>query len=284
MQLGNPNADIFVPDGKPFEEALARTTHLCIGAHQDDQELMAYHGIAECFARGDLWFSGIVVTDGGGSARAGPYANYTDDEMKAVRRREQRKAAYLGEYAVQLQLAYPSSEAKDGRSRAVTDDLVAILDAARPRIVYLHNPADKHDTHVACSLRAIDALRALPVDARPSQVYGCEVWRDLDWLIDEDKEILRVDAHENLALSLAGVFDSQLAGGKRYDLAFQGRWRANATLFASHAVDQAQGLSWALDLTPLIQDADSSVIDYTNAFIDRLRTNVTARLRRLGGA
>ncbi len=283
MQLHNSDADVFVPDDLELSAALARTTHLCVGAHQDDQEFMAYHGIVECFGRDDRWFTGVVVTDGGGSARSGPYADHSDDEMKAVRRREQRKAACVGEYAAQLQLAYPSATVKDAGVAAVTADLRAVLEASRPRIVYLHNPADKHDTHVACALRAIEALRALPADARPEKVYGNEVWRDLDWLLDEDKEVLRVDGHENLASALAGIFDSQLAGGKRYDLAIQGRRRANATMLESHAVDQAEALTWALDLTPLVADASLSVVEYTHRFLERLKQDVADRVRRMGG-
>jgi hypothetical protein len=48
MKFSSPAADVFVPDGIPVATALARTTHLCIAAHQDDIEIMAYHGIAEC--------------------------------------------------------------------------------------------------------------------------------------------------------------------------------------------------------------------------------------------
>ena len=51
MQFHNSNTDFFVPDGASPEAALARTTHLCIAAHQDDIEIMAYHGIAECFGQ-----------------------------------------------------------------------------------------------------------------------------------------------------------------------------------------------------------------------------------------
>ena len=40
-----------------------------------------------------------------------------------------------------------------------------------------------------------------------------------------------VDRHENLHAALMGVFDSQIAGGKRYDLATAGRRRAHATYF-----------------------------------------------------
>ena len=34
-------AEIYVPDGVPVDQALARTTHLCVSAHQDDIEIMA---------------------------------------------------------------------------------------------------------------------------------------------------------------------------------------------------------------------------------------------------
>jgi len=281
-KLHHPDADLFVPDATPPAAALARTTHLCIGAHQDDQEFMAYHGIVECFGKRDRWFTGVCVTDGAGSARSGLYAHCTDEEMKRIRRGEQRKAAVVGEHAAELQLAWPSSVVKDPGETRVTEDLRTILEACRPEVVYLHNPADKHDTHVACTLRALDALRALPEAARPSRVLGCEVWRDLDWLVDEDKVVLKVDEHENLASALSGVFDSQLVGGKRYDLAFAGRRRANATMFESHAVDEAQGLSWAVDLTPLLRGSKGSVIELVERHIERLREDVLGRLKRLG--
>ena len=48
---------------------LPLTTHLGVGAHQDDLEFMALHGILECYQRPDRWFSGIMVTDGRGSSR-----------------------------------------------------------------------------------------------------------------------------------------------------------------------------------------------------------------------
>src|SRR5271167_2147594 len=149
MQFHQPNTDFFVPDGAAPEEALARTTHLCVAAHQDDIEIMAYHGIAACFGRKDRWFTGVVVTNGAGSPRSGIYGDYTDLEMQKVRLVEQRKAAYVGEYACQIQLGFASSEVKDANATTVVGDLEQILRAARPEVVYLHNLADKHDTHVA---------------------------------------------------------------------------------------------------------------------------------------
>ena len=57
MKLKNPDADVYVPDDVTVAEALARTTHLAVGAHQDDIEFMALHGILQCFNQTDRWFS-----------------------------------------------------------------------------------------------------------------------------------------------------------------------------------------------------------------------------------
>jgi LmbE family N-acetylglucosaminyl deacetylase len=282
MEFHNPQADVFVPDGLEPAAALARTTHLCVSAHQDDIEIMAYHGIAECFGRGDRWFTGVVVTNGAGSPRAGIYGQYTDQEMQKVRMREQRKAAYVGEYGCQIQLGYPSSAVKDPGNSAVRDDLTMIFRAAKPRVVYLHNLADKHDTHVGTAIRSIGVLRALRHEFLPEKVYGCEVWRDLDWLPDEVKHALPVSARQNIAVSLVGVFDSQVSGGKRYDLATQGRRLAHATYYASHGTDEETALSYAMDLTPLIDDPGLPIADYVVSFVDRLRADVEHRLMNLG--
>src|SRR5579863_8828358 len=260
------------------QAALARTTHLCISAHQDDIEIMAYHGIAECFGRKDKWFTGVVVTNGAGSPRSGIYGDYTDQEMQRVRLIEQRKAAYVGEYACQVQLGFSSSEVKDPKAGTVVADLEQILRAARPEVVYLHNLADKHDTHVAVAVRSIAALRAVR-DSVPERVYGCEVWRDLDWLADEDKQVLPVSARSNIAASLVGVFDSQVTGGKRYDLATAGRRLAHATYYASHGTDQESALNFAMDLTPLVKHPEMPVAEYVLGAIDRFRADVEKRIR-----
>ncbi len=282
MQFHNSTADIFVPDGLDVAAALARTTHLCVSAHQDDIEIMAYHGIAQCFGLPDKWFAGVVATDGAGSPRSGIYGAYTDEQMKQVRVVEQRKAAFVGDYGCQIQLGYPSSAVKDAADTRLAEDLKGIFLAARPKIVYLHNLADKHDTHVSVSLRAIAALRAAASDHQPEKVYGCEVWRDLDWLLDEDKQPLPVSARSNVAAALVGVFDSQVSGGKRYDLATAGRRLAHATYYASHGTDEESALNFAMDLTPLVRDAGLSIPDYVEAFVDRMRGDIRRRLTKFG--
>lgn len=283
MKLHNSNADVFVPDGADVATALARTTHMAVSAHQDDIEIMAYHGVAECFGRDDRWFTGVVITDGAGSPRAGIYERFTDEQMKQVRVREQRKAAYVGDYSCQLQLGYSSAAVKDPACDAVREELRAIFAACRPEVVYLHNLADKHDTHVSSSLRCLAALRALPADQRPAVVYGCEVWRNLDWLSDERKCALPVSSRENIGAALVGVFDSQITGGKRYDLATAGRRLANATYFASHATDAESAVTFAMDLSPLVRDPGLDPLEYVAGFIDEFRADVSARVRRFGG-
>jgi LmbE family N-acetylglucosaminyl deacetylase len=280
VQFHNPGADIFIPDGLAPEAALARTTHLCISAHQDDIEIMAYHGIAECFGRKDKWFTGVVVTNGAGSPRTGIYGGYTDEEMQKVRLIEQRKAAYVGDYACQLQLGFTSGQVKNPKETAVVEDLKQILLAAKPEVVYLHNLADKHDTHIGVSMRAIAALRAVAAETKPKKVYGCEVWRDLDWLSDDEKQSLPVSARSNIAAALVGVFDSQVSGGKRYDLATAGRRLAHATYFASHGTDEESALNFAMDLTPLVEDPNLPVTDYVLGFIDRFRQDVECRMKK----
>ncbi|HEY86295.1 MAG TPA: PIG-L family deacetylase [Chloroflexi bacterium] len=280
MKLNNPEAELFIPDGAPEEEALARTTHLGIGAHQDDLEIMAVDGILQCYQQPNKWFTGVVMTNGRGSARSGFYADYTDDEMRDVRLLEQKKAAFVGDFAVQFLLDYASSQVKDPANKTAVADLINILKAAKPKIVYTHNLADKHDTHMGVTLKTIAAIRALPAEDRPEKLYGCEVWRDLDWTLDEDKVAFDVSEQENLQMALVGVFDSQVAGGKRYDLATMGRRRANATYFASHSTDEATGLAFALDLTPLIANPEMDITQFIMDFINRFAEDVRNRIEK----
>jgi LmbE family N-acetylglucosaminyl deacetylase len=283
MELTKPGAEIFVPDGKPVEEALARTTHMGVGAHQDDLEIMAFDGILKCFHAEGNWFTGVTVTDGSGSPRADLYLQYTDDMMSSIRCAEQRKAAVIGEYGAQVLLNFPSKEVKDASNPGPASDLGALLEAGRPQVVYTHNLADKHDTHVAVALRVIQAVRALPAEARPEAVYGCEVWRDLDWMCDKDKVLFDVAPHQNLGAALMGVFDSQVCGGKRYDLAAMGRRQAHATFFESHGVDETTHMIYAMDMTPLVHDVSKDPMALLEEHINRFRDEVAERVRRMRG-
>lgn len=276
-----PDGDVFVPGGEGEGAAFERVTHMGVGAHQDDLEIMALDGVLKCFGRRDAGFMGVVVTDGSGSPRHGIYGGYSDEQMRAVRKAEQRKAALIGEYAACVQLMHPSADVKNGSPDVLTD-LVNIFEQARPEVVYTHNLADKHDTHVATALRVIAAIRMLPPDRRPKELYGGEVWRGLDWMQDADKVVFNVGSSPNISAALLAVFDSQITGGKRYDLAAAGRRLANATFLASHFVDNAAEAAYAMDLTPLVTDDTLDPAAFAASHIDRFRDDVLSRLTKFG--
>ena len=277
MRFGDGAAELFVPDGLGAGEALARTTDLCIMAHHDDIEINAYAPIAECYGANDRWFTGVTVTDGAGSPRAGIYADCTDIEMMRLRVEEQKQAAAIGRYSSQILLGYSSSEVKTPDNAALINGLKDIILACLPKTLYTHNLADKHDTHVAVALNVIRALKQLPAEKRPEKVISLECWRSLDWLCDEDKVLLDTGARPNIAEALMAVHDSQISGGKRYDLAALGRRRANATFLGSHEVDKYESLSFGLDITELI-DGDITPIKFINRQIDKFKSDVTNRI------
>ncbi|HAX42311.1 MAG TPA: PIG-L family deacetylase [Bryobacteraceae bacterium] len=281
LKMTQATAELWTPDGTAVDAALARTTHMSVAAHQDDVEIMAMEGVLAGFGSAEKWFTAAIVTNGAGSARSGIYSNYSDAEMQQVRRVEQKKAAYVGEYSCVAFLDHPSSAVKDGKNAGPTADIAALLAAAQPEVLYTHNLADKHDTHIGVTMHTIRAIRSLPKEQRPKKLYGCEVWRDLDWLVDADKVAFRVDERENVAMALVGVFDSQITGGKRYDLATMGRRRAHATYHESHAVDAVQGVIFGMDLTPLIEDDAKDPGAYVQEYIARFAEDVRARVAKM---
>ena len=281
MEFHRSDAVLHVPDGVAVSKALARTTHLGIGAHQDDLEIMAIDGILKCYAQEDAWFTGVVVSDGAGAPRAGRFANFTNTQMVATRIEEQKRAADIGLYGAQILLLHPSDELKDKNNPRPVDDLEAILRATRPEVVYTHNLFDKHDAHVAVALRVIAAIRRLASAERPSALFGCEVWRDLDWLPADRKIVFDTSADEMLQLRLLEVFESQVAGGKRYDLAAMGRRRAHATYLEPHQVDAATGAVYADDMTPLIRSDARDPMDYARGVLEEFSGDVAARIGRL---
>ena len=268
---------IFFPQGSHTD--LINTTHLAIAAHQDDVEIMAQHGILACFGKKDKNFSAVIVTDGAGSPRAGLYKNYTDEEMKDIRIKEQKKAAMIGDYYSLILLGFPSKTVRDPKDRVVVERLKEVLLETKPSVIYTHNPADRHKTHIATSIRVIRALQELASVYKPDLLLGCEVWRALDWLDASDKKVLDVSDRPALRSALLGVFDSQIEGGKRYDLAGPGRCISNATFSDPNSVDTMDAAVYAMDLTPLIEGGD--VAEYIKAYLERFADNVIEGIKCL---
>jgi len=279
----HPDSEIFIPDGTQINPGLARTTHLAISAHQDDLEIMAVDGILHCFEDPSSYFSGVVMTNGKSSPRSGLYADMSDDEMMQTRYLEQKKAAYVGNYASIILLGHSSSALKDMSDHAPVKDLKKILSLTKPSVVYTHNLADKHPTHIAVTIRVIASIRQSAPEDRPKKLYGCEVWRNLDWLPDSEKVVFDCSARTSLQEALLGVFDSQITGGKRYDLATMGRRLANATFFESHGTDQATHLSYGMDLTPLITNENHDIVGFIEDRIDHFKQEVISTLKVISG-
>lgn len=256
-----------------FENILGRVTHLGIGAHPDDLEIMCPHGICSCYGDDDKWFAGIVCTNGSGSLPAGKYGNKSIEEIKDVRWKEQRLSARIGDYLAVLQFDLASDEIKKD-NEDFEKGLRKLLQLIRPEVIYTHNPADKHETHVAVVIKTIKALRSMEKELRPSKLYGCEVWRGLDWMDEKDKVALDVSGFEEKIEEMIKVHTSQISEGKRYDLATLGRMRANATYHDSHSIDPKTHISYAMDLTPLIRDDSLDLWEYLNLHVTNFFSDI----------
>lgn len=276
----NVAADIHVPDGAEDEKALARTTYMSIGCHQDDCEIMSYHAIGKCYGSDKDWYTAVVLTDGGGSPRSGAYANYTNEQIHVKRSQEQRDAADAGKYSAVVQLAYSSEEVRTQKRAQIEDELVGLLKIARPKFLFIHNPADRHETHLGACLRALNALRRLPVQYRPEKVYGMEVWRSLDWLSAQDRLIFDTSMHPDVASGVITAFESQCTPLKRFDAAALGRRLGNATFQAPRDNDTTDSCNIGVDLTDLAFDSSIDVKAYTLDLVERFRKEVDDLLVR----
>ena len=279
MTFERGGVDIFVPDGVPRGKAMSRTTHLAIGAHPDDIEMLAYHGIEECFGERDKWFTGVTITTGAGAPRAGMYAKLDDVELARLRKAEQRKAAEAGRYACQIQLGYASRDVVGGINGALVGDLAEILRSTRPETVYLHSPFDRHQTHISVLVHSVEAIRSLPKKAKPANVYGCEGWGGLDWLPEKYLVHLPSGKRAGLGVKLLKVYKSQIEG-KDYVQAAEGRRRMNATFRSPREVDGRGGVTLAVDLAPLFSIKGLPLSEYIADIIDAFDVEAKGRLER----
>ena len=262
---------IYLPKNRKIEPV----KWLCICAHQDDCEIMAIDGILKGYYSKKYSFALVETTDGGGSARTGQFANYSDEEMKAVRIKEQQQAAEIGRYNSLYMLNYSSKEVKDKEDNRIVEDYVRIIRELKPEVIYTHSVLDKHPTHIGVVLKVIKALRSLPKEEQPRLFYGCEVWRGLDWISDDRKIGFNVSRNERLQKKILDVFESQIAGGKAYTKASIGRRYQNATYFQSHSVDNFKMISYAIDMKPLLKKPDLSVKEFALSFVDDLKNEIS---------
>ena len=270
------HATIYLPKSRKEEPV----KWLCICAHQDDCEIMAIDGILKGYHSKKYSFALIETTDGGGSARTGKFKDYTDEEMKQIRQKEQQKAAEIGKYQSLYMLNYSSKEVKDKDNQDVVNDYIQVIKELKPQVIYTHSVLDKHATHVGVALKTIQAVRKLPKEYQPKVLYGCEVWRGLDWISDDRKIGFDVSRNERLQKQLLDVFESQIAGGKAYTKASIGRRYQNATYFQSHSVDSYKMIAYAIDMSELVKNPQKSVKEFALSFVDELKEEINERIDR----
>ncbi len=271
MKFHQSTSEFFCPRGEALVEGLKKTTHLGIAAHPDDLEIMAFHGIAECYEHQDQFFSGVLASTGM------PRSGKGEEQTKKIRWDEQKQAASVGQYSAVVTLDYLTTALKTESRSALEEDLIQIFEKSQPEIVYTHNLADRHPTHVAVATSVIRALRTLPDDKKPDRVFGCEVWGDLDWVLPAEKIVLDVTGHDTLAQKVLGEFTTQL-DSKRYVDAALGRRQAHATFLSSHVPDNAEQFIFALDCTPLVYDSSLHPSSWIEEKVNRFRDEVRKRI------
>lgn len=264
----------------PKNRKVGTIKYMAIAAHQDDIEILGYHGILNAYLNEDISFVGVVTSDGAGSARTGEYEFFTDEQMKEVRIKEQKEASEIGQYEAIYFLNYSSKHIKNKNEQDIVKEYIELIKKYRPHIIYTHNIFDRHPTHLGVVTKVIKALQYIDEQYKPQILYGVEVWRDLDWLNDEDKVLLDVGGNEKLELDLLNVYKSQIQGGKRYDLATLGRRRANATYSSSHDVDNFQSVNFAINLTTLMQK-EASIRDFVINKIDKFKVESVFAIEKI---
>lgn len=262
----NQNKIIYTPKNRN----LNKVKWLGICAHQDDAEIMAIDGILKGYYSKDYSFALIETTDG--------VPQSADISIKDIRNNEQMKASEIGHYHLLYLLNYTSKEAKDEENEDIINDYIKIIRELRPEVIYTHSILDKHKTHVGVVKKVIEAIRRLPKEERPKAIYGCEVWRSLDFVTDDKKIIFDVSKNLTLQKKLLDVYVSQIKDGKAYSDATIARRKANATFCESHENDKFKLVSYSIDLTPLILDDNLSIKDYATTFIDNLKKDILNNL------
>ncbi|MCC6933498.1 MAG: PIG-L family deacetylase [Deltaproteobacteria bacterium] len=274
------NIDIYIPDGAFRETALERITHLGIGAHPDDLEIMAIDGILKCYNGKIPSFGGITCTNGSGGVLANQYATLSRENLKEIRKQEQKNAALVGRYSAVMQLGFNSSDIMGKSNELFERNIKEILLSTKPKVIYTHNPVDKHATHLAVLLTVVKVLRSLASEYKPQEFYGAEVWRDLDWLSDTDKIRFDVSAIPHISQALICVYDAQISSGKRFDKGTLGRRFAHATFDDGYASDGTTALAFGLDLMPLLGKPYLGVADFVGNLIDRFKKNALSSLNQ----
>lgn len=184
------------------EQDAAADTIMFIGAHHDDNELMA--GTMARHREAGWRVVSVVITDG----RWG--RGTVSDENIEIRNEESREAAkLLGIEPVFLGFR----EAGFRNTPEAAETLVEQMVAYQPRVIVTHPPLDYHFDHMQTSACVRDASYLCMTSAiggrpmpRPPRLYYCDAW----FLPFEPDVYVDVSAYESLKKEALAVHESQL--------------------------------------------------------------------------
>lgn len=237
MELKNPNT----------------TNLLAIGAHHDDIEVMAMDGILKAYGSKKYSFYACVLSDGVNCVKSGKYAELTDKEMIETRNQEQTRASQIGEYADLKMLKYSQEDIENDEKGKIVKEIRQMILDIKPDIVYTHNIFDKSPMHKMTCKRVIEAILGLEEEDRPRLVYGCEIFRSLDWLPDKYKVVFDLSENKELQSRLIGVYDTRAEQARNYNKAIVGRKIAHAIFGTQNTDIEEEKLIWyGINLTPVI--------------------------------
>lgn len=217
--------------------------------------------------------------------------NYTSEQVREKSSLSSDLAEIINEVKPRVIYAHSVLDRHPTHLAVARDTVTAVRNAAQEIVAAFENAAQDYIVTAGRSIAQDDNVpagrssaqdTALPIEnidkiALPLKLIGCEAWRDLDWLCDADKISMDVSCAELLSKAFYGAFPSQIEGGKRYDLAIDGRQRANATYGNSHSIDSFSHVINGIDMTPLIVDKNLSIKDFALSFINRFKAEQAAK-------
>jgi LmbE family N-acetylglucosaminyl deacetylase len=273
------NAQIWLPKKRALDKLPQKITHMAIGAHCDDLEIIGLDGIVKHFKKRGNNFFGVIVSNSQGGPIHPKFKHYSPSKIEKIREEEQIKAAQIGKYKGVAFLRYPSVKIKDPKSSPEIEEKIRELaEYLNPQIIYTHSLFDKHPTHIAVSLRTIEALRNSAV--KPEKLYGVSVWGSLNWLSQDKQVVFNLSSYEKLILKLLRVFKSQRFGPHKHDQALLSKMRADAIYLKTHEFTKHTSLIKAVDLSPLIHK-NLSLDDYLKSYISDLERTLFERINKL---
>lgn len=253
--------------------------YVCICANPSDCEIMAIDGIQRGYRAKKYTFAAVITTDGADCEGFGKQKKYSPKKIALMRAAEQKKAANIGRYNSVYFMNYKAEDARNQDDEDIVNEYVEIIKELKPRIIYTHSILDRDPTHVAVAVKVINALRQLKKAQMPAQLYGCEEWRDLDWVSPEKVTTFDVSHNIRLQRQLISVHKSQNLN-RDYISAAMGRRYVNATFAKSEKKKDAKLTSRAINMTTLLRRKEYPVKRFAMSFIDDLYTEINDSMDR----